>query len=94
MDSQPPTKKRRTTLEDKLKHGTNTHKLKEPCSSATCRLKCIDHIDQKRRIAIYLQFWSISYNERKNFVHHTVDKHEANPKTLSARRRAVSIKFF
>ena len=82
-------KKRRLSLEDKLKNEREKHPLKEPCSE--CPRKCIEHINQIRRIQIYLQYYSKSYNKRKTFIHMTVKKHEANTKRFSSRQRGVSI---
>ena len=86
-NERPPAKKRRLSLPDKLKHETEKHKLREPCK---CAKLCSTKIVQRRRIDIYLKFWSISYNNRKTFIHSNVDIQETNPKQSSNRKREVS----
>ena len=84
-----PAKKRRLSLEDKLRHEREKHPLKEPCTD--CPRNCQAQINQMRRIQIYLQYWNKSYNDRKSFLHMMVHRHDANTKRFSSRQRAVSI---
>ena len=66
----PPSAKRRRTLEEKLSRERVKHLMRKPCKP--CAKNCITLIDQQRRIQIYLEFFSISYNERKNFLDYAV----------------------
>ena len=88
---QQPAKKRRLSLEDKLKHAKETHSLKEPCTD--CPRGCLSKINQMRRITIYLQYWSVSYNERKSYIRNTVDRHNADTKGFSSQSRSVRYNF-
>jgi hypothetical protein len=86
---QQPVKKRRLSLEDKLKHGRETHALKPICLG--CRLDCSQKIFQRRRISIYLQFWNLPVNDRKTWIHRMVEKHEPNFKRFSSLQRGVRL---
>lgn len=90
MDAQPcqPKKKRCKTLEERNGREREKHSMKEPCTN--CPRNCIDKIGQRRRIALYIQYWNVTYNERKNYLHQTVERHDANHKTFSNRKRGVS----
>lgn len=77
-DPQPPPAKQRRTLEDKLRNEVDKHPLREPCD---CPRSCISAIIQRRRVELYLQFWELSYNDRKNFIHQTVKT--TKPQTCS-----------
>lgn len=88
QDQTPPVKRRRT-LNEKLAHGREKHPLKPPCD---CNKKCIELINQRRRIAIYLEYRSLSYNDQKAFIHASVEQKETRQRRDSDREREVHIK--
>lgn len=73
-----PAKKQCQSLEDKLKLEREKHSMTEQCD---CPRSCISQINQRRHIQIYLEFWKIPYYEWKNFIHHSVGRHQ--PKICS-----------
>ena len=85
MEQQPATKHRLS-----LEHAKETHSLKEPCTD--CPRGCLYEINQMR-ITIYLQYWSVSYNERKSYIRNTVDRHIADTKGFSSQSRSVRYNF-
>lgn len=85
-DKTPPCKRRRT-LDEKLQHGREKHPLKPPCG---CNKKCIELIDQRRRIKIYLEYRSLSYNDQKAFIHSSVEKKDTRQRMDTDRERGVN----
>lgn len=88
----PWANKRRRTRTEKLEHGRKEHPMFEPCKP--CHRNCIASITQRRRVQIYLQFWDVSYNEQKNFIHRAVDVQEANKTKFATRNRDVSSQIY
>ena len=72
-DSDHRPQKRCRTQAEKTKRDVENHPLREPC---TCSRKCIELIPQRRRIGIWIDFWKLSYYDRKNFIHQNVHEHE------------------
>jgi hypothetical protein len=59
---------RKRARSDGEKHERNLDKyqLKPPCS---CKMKCFEKILEDRRVAVHEQFWSMTYNNRRSFIH-------------------------
>ena len=74
-----PTKKRKfgkcRTATQKYERNTEKYKLLPPCKN-TCKSKCLGKIPNKRREDIHDQFWKLSYNERRMWIHSHIKKYD------------------
>lgn len=73
------TSRKRRSTDDKKKNNQDTHPLRPPCE---CRRGCISKITQLRRIQIWLEFWNLKYDDRKQMIHQLV--HSAKKKTVTS----------
>ena len=89
----PPPKKRIRKSHDKMQRDQDQHGMKEPCPG-TCSKKCTANIDQTRRQEIWASFWSLEYNQRKQWLYHTIDKStKASTKGEHVSRRDYTYKY-
>ncbi|KAJ8932859.1 hypothetical protein NQ314_014387 [Rhamnusium bicolor] len=51
---------------ERIERDKNSHRLKSPCK---CKYKCIENIKEERRITIWNEFYKMSYNKRRAWVH-------------------------
>lgn len=81
---------RKRARNDGVKHDRNLDKyqLKPPCS---CKMKCFEKILEDRRVAVHEQFWSMTYNNRRSFVHSHI---KVQPKSRSRPRTGEGLRNF
>lgn len=81
-------RKRSNTDAEKKTFNQESHPLRPPCD---CRQKCAPKLPQRRRIAIWLDFWSHDYNGRKQIIHQLVQSSSKKTTTSQTSSRQQSL---
>lgn len=83
-------KKRPRNREEKIAAQRQKHPLGEHCS---CKMKCIEKIDEERRETIHKEYWNLDYNEQKAWIFHKIELGAKKIKNSSDRQPNTSYTF-
>ncbi|XP_074035367.1 uncharacterized protein [Leptinotarsa decemlineata] len=85
-------KRRLRKNSERRERDKNSHQLRSPCA---CKKRCVEKINEQRRVAIWNEFYKMDYNTRRSWVHGRIEqKGKARSTTkVEVRKRSRSLMY-